>query len=384
MGGSPKPMRQSSRHFCVTLLTCVIVIFVLLSWSSSSKSIHDRPSPNVRPTPLHDDLIAKSSKQLPPKVQLPPKENDSYKNGTLGFSKIFVLGLPERTDKRDAFALTSALTGFHAEFMGGVRGESIPDKALPWGYDRQALKETELGSWRGHMNAVRRIVEENLESALIMEDDMDWDVRLKSQLMKIAEGSRKLIPSGDHPSSPYGDAWDVLWLGHCGEIFPETLTENEGKKEHPKFVINNDATVPPIDKITGLVDFHQYPEHTRFLHVSGGPICSFAYALSQRGARKVLYGLSVDRLDMAFDNSLANLCRDGASGNVDGLQAKCLTVTPPIFFHHRAKGPIGSDSDIQNPDIKDIREKGTTENVRWSARNNIRNMILGLEMESQF
>jgi hypothetical protein len=32
-------------------------------------------------------------------------------NSTLGFEKVFVVGLPERSDKRDALALTSSLTG---------------------------------------------------------------------------------------------------------------------------------------------------------------------------------------------------------------------------------------------------------------------------------
>lgn len=120
------------------------------------------------------------------------------------------------------------------------------------------------------------------------------------------------------------------------------------------------------------------------MHVSGGPICTFSYALSQSGARKVLYGLAVDRLSGAFDNALADLCREGASGNEDGLRAKCLSVTPPVFFHHRAKGPLAADSDIQKFESTDVRQKGTTENIVWSARNNIKNMLMGLEMENQF
>lgn len=76
-------------------------------------------------------------------------------NETLGFEKVFVVGLKERSDKRDALALSSALTGFKLEWVDGVRGETIPNKAVPAGVDRKALWETNLGSWRGHMNAVR-------------------------------------------------------------------------------------------------------------------------------------------------------------------------------------------------------------------------------------
>jgi len=37
---------------------------------------------------------------------------------------------------------------------------------------------------------VPRIVEEGYSSALIIEDDMDWDVRLKNQLVQFARGAR--------------------------------------------------------------------------------------------------------------------------------------------------------------------------------------------------
>ncbi|ETS84025.1 hypothetical protein PFICI_05901 [Pestalotiopsis fici W106-1] len=86
----------------------------------------------------------------------PTVDIDRVTNDTLGFSKVFVVGLPERTDKRDAIALTSSLTGFHVEWVDGVRGETVVDKALPFGVDRKELWENNLGSWRGHMNAVRR------------------------------------------------------------------------------------------------------------------------------------------------------------------------------------------------------------------------------------
>jgi hypothetical protein len=44
---------------------------------------------------------------------------------------VYVLGLPERSDKRDAFALAASLTGFHVEFFDSMRGEDVVDKAKP-------------------------------------------------------------------------------------------------------------------------------------------------------------------------------------------------------------------------------------------------------------
>lgn len=90
------------------------------------------------------------------KGQSTPEDINRVTNGTLGFGKVFVVGLPERTDKRDAMALTSSLTGFDVEWVDGWHGQDIPDKAVPFGVDRGLMMETNLGSWRGHMDAVRR------------------------------------------------------------------------------------------------------------------------------------------------------------------------------------------------------------------------------------
>lgn len=234
---------------------------------------------------------------------------------------------------------------------------------------------------------------------------MDWDVGVKAQLEQVAQGVQQLLGTSTsplHSTSPYGDEWDVLWLGHCGEVFPEMLDENQRKPADDaslvymqrKFVIENDTTVPPRDHLAGLVDFEQYPEHTRWVHITGAPICTFAYALSQRGAKKVLFDLSVDHLMGPFDNSLAGLCRravsvagvgkDALTAGDSGLNAKCISVTPPLFFHHKAKGTLAGDSDIQTIADGAIRQKGSTENIVWSARDNIKNMIMGIPVQSQF
>lgn len=229
---------------------------------------------------------------------------------------------------------------------------------------------------------------------------MDWDVRLKSQLQDAAKGVRTLFPPGSSPHSPYGDDWDIFWIGHCGDQFPENRDENRIKPEdHPgmqymkrKYLIENDPTVPPREKIELFWGFKP-EEHTRYVYVSGYPVCTFAYALSQRGARKVMFDMSLDHLTLAFDNALAEICMraiaavgetDPKKGGDYGLNTKCLSVNPPLFFHHKAKGAVNGDSDIENVAGGKIREKGITKNIMWSARNNIRNMLLGQPMESQY
>lgn len=142
------------RHIAFASASIVILFtfFILAPWSTGPKLFSVTQS-------------AHSSENTPPvgsargkehKSQSSPHDIDRVTNDTLGFSKIFVIGLPERSDKRDAIALASTLTGFHVDWVDGVRGEQIPDKAIPFGITRERLWNTNLGSWRGHMTAVRR------------------------------------------------------------------------------------------------------------------------------------------------------------------------------------------------------------------------------------
>ena len=72
------------------------------------------------------------------------------------FEKIFVVGLPSRSDRRDGMVLQAALSDIQIEFIDGVRGKDVPDKAVPmYSSDSKRLPDASIGSWRAHMNAAR-------------------------------------------------------------------------------------------------------------------------------------------------------------------------------------------------------------------------------------
>jgi hypothetical protein len=73
----------------------------------------------------------------------------------LQFEKIFVVNLPERTDHRDGLILASAVSGIDVEFVDGVHGADVPDKALP-SFHSPELSPGTIGSWRAHMNAIQQ------------------------------------------------------------------------------------------------------------------------------------------------------------------------------------------------------------------------------------
>lgn len=73
----------------------------------------------------------------------------------LQFEKIFVVGLPSRSDRRDGMVLQAALSDMQIEFIDGVNAKDVPDKAIPSSPDHERLPDGPIGCWRAHMNAAR-------------------------------------------------------------------------------------------------------------------------------------------------------------------------------------------------------------------------------------
>jgi hypothetical protein len=64
-----------------------------------------------------------------------------------------------------------------------------------------------------------------------------------------------------------------------------------------------------------------------------------------------------------------------------------LSVTPPLFVHHKAEGMLSGDSEIQmvgGRQTGELCEPGTTENIVCSARSNIRELLVDDRMGSGF
>lgn len=85
-----------------------------------------------------------------------PSDFGRVANRTLGFEKVIAIGLPERSDKRDALDLMASLSGFDVDWVDGVKSSAIPAKAVPFGIDVSKVQDNFLGSWRGHMDAIRQ------------------------------------------------------------------------------------------------------------------------------------------------------------------------------------------------------------------------------------
>ncbi|KAJ4403986.1 hypothetical protein N0V85_004961 [Neurospora sp. IMI 360204] len=332
------------------------------------------------------------------------------------FQKIFVINLPERTDRRDAMTLAAALTNLQITWAKGVPGTDVPDTVVPGEDWEKSILRGNKGSWRAHMNVLNTIIDQNIASALILEDDADWDIRLKSQLQIFARAAQpftqhthqaatvtnpdKIInlpitsipsPPNQSSSSPYGQNWDVLWLGHCGTNFPTSTTLNTPPTNTSllRVTIPNDPTVPSPQHLKAhpfaLQDqlAELYPPYTRVVHPSSGTICTQAYAVSQQGARKLLWRFGVKgALTKGWDLVLGEWC-DGLFVEKGKETAPvCVTVQPPLFSHHFGKGAA---SDITAPGGGFVnKDKEITPYVRWSVRLNMGRLVEGGEVRDQW
>lgn len=196
---------------------------------------------------------------------------------------------------------------------------------------------------------------------------MDWDLGLKNQLVDIARGGRFLSnQTGAISHSPYGDNWDVLWLGHCGNRIRESNNQ--------RFAIHQDPTVPPLHRIHTPWDGQSPGNYewringTRSVFHSGGGSCSWAYAVRYAGAQKLVKAMSVDPFNNGFDNGLGGLCGSG--------KLNCLGIWPPLFGAYAPVGDEDKESDI-NQQAGNFRDEARTHNIAYSVKLNLDILIKG-------
>jgi hypothetical protein len=129
-----------------------------------------------------------------------------------------------------------------------------------------------------------------------------------------------------------------------------------------------------------------YPPHTRIYHrATGGELCTVGYAVSQRGARRLLHQFGLKKWNDIFDSELGRWCAsedEKEQLSKSGHQQKnkervCLTSQPPIFAHHH---PMDGESDIGGLGGGYAR-KYETKYLRYSVRMNLERIVYGAKDE---
>lgn len=166
-------------------------------------------------------------------------------------------------------------------------------------------------------------------------------MNIKPQLQSFALAARALQgTSNTQTSSPYGDHWDILWLGHCGL---------ECKPNLPYYQSADDPTVPeprhflPYWREPPAIE---RPDYSRMTCTVQDAVCSGFYAVSYLGAQKILAALSVNPSGLAeevdtgaqLDVALGRMCGHG--------YLRCFAPYPAITGGFRSAGSSEKGSDI--------------------------------------
>ncbi|EKG11920.1 hypothetical protein MPH_10964 [Macrophomina phaseolina MS6] len=315
-------------------------------------------------------------------------------NATLGFDAILAVS-PYSTWRSD---------GLHAAARRTNLSVTIPPQRPPTPEEVTEflarnlagnLNEGSAKAWLGHLQVLEAA--RNFSSALIMEDDADWDVKIHEQAALVAEAVRNLtVPKTETREWPWGEDWDVIWLGHCGERLPyededdagDVIEEESGEAEQNEslevkvkapttaekkmerrsplppgmvpgeddYITLYDPTLPPT---IGSYDPRMSgdSQETRWVQHAAGPICTFAYAVTGASVARMLAMKHGN--EQAFDLWMHTRCRN--------RELRCFTVNPEMFHHHIA---AGLPSSLVNEGQVDNGGKNYTENIMYSARCN--------------
>ncbi|KAF2005727.1 glycosyltransferase family 25 protein [Amniculicola lignicola CBS 123094] len=257
-------------------------------------------------------------------------------NRTLGFGAVVVVSKDE-SQRRHSLLQAANVTNIEL---------TIPEQPEWTEGDLQRFRSGEakgvqrgsLLAWLGHHNALQWFLDSGLETALILEDDVDWDIRLRSvQIPLAASAARSVLPPARsyHPFAKlasthtqyWGDpaSWDLLYLGHCGDYFNEVTYE--GLVQDRPFDLNalphvvySDPTLPVRTELhpftQDLFTALHLPGHSRAFHRSKFPLCSFGYAVTRAAAERLLDDLAPAKLKpkgpRAFDVALLHACSKGS------------------------------------------------------------------------
>lgn len=221
-----------------------------------------------------------------------------------------------------------------------------------------------------------RIVAERISSAVVMESDADWDLRITDIMTGVGEGVSNIVdwpfnppnttaipvpdPSPIHRPSPYGDKWDIIWIGHCG-----AYSHGDGRIYEV-----NDASVPPEDYEytfgSGPTE-EQHRHGTRTVFQLRGAVCSTAYAISYHGAVKLVDYFK--ETDSNIDLALGWFC----DHKVD---MACVGVWPQVITAASTKSNIEHpDGEVAGSGYKEEASPGPA--LQYSARVNSQAVIQG-------
>ncbi|KAJ5285239.1 hypothetical protein N7524_000545 [Penicillium chrysogenum] len=276
---------------------------------------------------------------------------DHISNTTLGFEHIYAIGLKERTDKRDFLTVSASVTGFEVDWVDGVHSQELQQKALPNGYNLSTIQPNAVGCWRAHMNVLNSVIANSYSSALVLEDDADWDVNIKTQLREFARGLHSLKGDKRYPNR---------LLTELIGIFSGLEGVRQGQI---KMKLNSTPFLKIQQSQVSNVDTHGLA-----LWIAG----KRCFLKTRHGSFTALKKAAA-LMEAPVDLAMSELC----GGTGDRERIECFAPFPNLIGTYRPAGPAFKDSDINSGDQTVHEEQAY--NLVYSTRRNIHRLVSGAE-----
>ncbi|CAG8437511.1 7139_t:CDS:2, partial [Diversispora eburnea] len=157
------------------------------------------------------------------------------------FNHIYCINLPSRSDRREKVTTIAKYHNLDIDFIEAIN----KDDAKTLKHYLSDLAPPHKTCYASHYKTYELVVSNNYQSALILEDDVDFEVNIKDFLNAV----QPFLPNN----------WEMFYLGNCAWDTSDIIYYNGA--DHGSDLI---------------------------LSKSLRPACSHAYAVSLRGAKKLL------------------------------------------------------------------------------------------------
>lgn len=223
-------------------------------------------------------------------------------NSTLGFGEIYYINLASRYDMEDTIALQNSVSGTEMKRIEALKTSDLSVKGLPPSSNNY---EKTFGSvkaiFRSHAVAWRECINSHKSTCLILEADATWNKDIRQQMGRYSVALNQLMESlgktgethrksnswfkssisADSSSDPYSShKWDFMQLS----AYTLPAFTDGAVWEYPD----------PSAHSSEWVFKREIPEGHRLVTHQADSICLGAYAVSRRGAQKLLLRFAID------------------------------------------------------------------------------------------
>lgn len=287
---------------------------------------------------------------------------DKAGNATLGFQKILTVAYSRNSGRTRGLLAAGLATGLDIEVpeQAHVSEEEVTD-FLTHSPDAYKKERGSAKVWMVHRDILKYIVMSDTQTALILEDDADWDINIKHQMQLLSTAIRNLTDAGIDDRSPYGSKWDVIWLGHSGDQSFNTATPHVEYADPTTFPFRSYAWWTK----TFLEQYNKAGHRSVQWPIE--PTGLIAYAVNVGVAQKILRHLG-EGAHQAIDIEMRHLCQYRI--------LECFITNPEIFGMYEPRADLGYlspnnegngfGSSLQDEAFE--KQMGSTRNIKDSAR----------------